>query len=67
MMTHLFEVLPPALRSAYAPDSAALAPLVAKDLRAGDIITVKGSKAIEMPKVIEAIKALGASKQKMAG
>jgi UDP-N-acetylmuramoyl-tripeptide--D-alanyl-D-alanine ligase len=67
MMKYLFEALPSARRGAYAPDSTALAPLVANDLRDGDIVTVKGSKAVEMPAVIEAIRAVGSSRQKMVG
>jgi len=58
MMVGLYEALPPALRGAYAEDSARLAPAVAADIRANDIITVKGSKAMLMPRVIAAIRAL---------
>ncbi|MGE3622447.1 MAG: UDP-N-acetylmuramoylalanyl-D-glutamyl-2,6-diaminopimelate--D-alanyl-D-alanine ligase [Bdellovibrionales bacterium] len=66
-MEHLYRELPPALRGLHAKDSGMLAPQVAADLRAGDIVTVKGSKAVRMDIVIEAIKALGSSgTQKMA-
>ena len=59
LMKHLFDSLPEILRGAHTKDSAALAPRVATDLKPGDIITVKGSNAIGMIKVIDAIKALG--------
>lgn len=58
MMAHLFEELPPSLRGACAADSAALAPLVASAVHSGDIVTIKGSKSMEMPKVIDALLAL---------
>ena len=61
MMKHLFDALPPTLRGSYAADSAALAAPVAADLRADDIITVKGSNAIKMQRVVDAVKALGAT------
>jgi UDP-N-acetylmuramoyl-tripeptide--D-alanyl-D-alanine ligase len=68
MMKHLFEALPPALRGFQAEDSASLAPHLAADLKAGDIVSVKGSNAMHMNRVIEAIKALDASpQQKSAG
>jgi UDP-N-acetylmuramoyl-tripeptide--D-alanyl-D-alanine ligase len=67
MMAHLFEALPPALRGFHAKDSAALAPHVASEIQAGDIVTVKGSKTTHMEKVIETIRERGAQKQKRVG
>jgi UDP-N-acetylmuramoyl-tripeptide--D-alanyl-D-alanine ligase len=58
LMRHLFEALPQARRGAHAPDSAALAPLVAAALRPGDAVVVKGSLGSRMAVVVAAIKAL---------
>jgi UDP-N-acetylmuramoyl-tripeptide--D-alanyl-D-alanine ligase len=58
-MRHLFEALPASRRGAYAPDSATLAPVVAGAVRAGDVLTVKGSKGSLMGRVIDAVAALG--------
>jgi UDP-N-acetylmuramoyl-tripeptide--D-alanyl-D-alanine ligase len=67
MMRHLYEALPEAIRGAHAPDSAILAPAVAEAVHAGDVLSIKGSKSMEMGRVIEALKALGAApSQKMA-
>jgi len=67
MMKHLHDALPATQRGFYAKDSTELAPRVASDLRAGDVITIKGSHSIHMELVIEAIKALDLSgKKKMA-
>jgi UDP-N-acetylmuramoyl-tripeptide--D-alanyl-D-alanine ligase len=51
----LFEALPAPLRAAHAPDSAALAPLVAAAVRAGDVVLVKGSLGSRMRLVVEAL------------
>ncbi|MDX2029018.1 MAG: Mur ligase family protein, partial [Alphaproteobacteria bacterium] len=58
MMAHLFEALPPALRGAHTKTSAELAPLVASTAHAGDVITIKGSKSMLMPMVLEALREL---------
>jgi len=58
MMRHLFDALPPELQGGYAADSAALAPLVMRDFKAGDIITVKGSLSMNMRLVVNALKNL---------
>ena len=69
MMAHLFEALPHAMRGGYAADSAALAPQVAAAVHTGDIVTIKGSKSMEMPKVVMALLALSSeqSHHKLAG
>lgn len=60
-MARLHEALPPALRGLHAADSAALAPLVADDVRAGDTVTVKGSLGSRMKVVLDALLALDAA------
>jgi len=48
----LFEALPAAMQGGYARDAAALAPMVAAALRAGDAVLVKGSHGSNMRAVI---------------
>lgn len=48
-------------RVVWAPDSEALAPLVAQAMRPGDVVMVKGSNGSKMKRVVEALKALGAN------
>jgi len=55
LMQHLHEALPEPMRGAHAPDSAALAPLLAAALRPGDIVTVKGSLGSRMALVVQAL------------
>ena len=59
-MAALHAALPPARRGAHAADSAALAPILADALRAGDAVLVKGSLGSRMAVVVRAIRALGA-------
>jgi UDP-N-acetylmuramoyl-tripeptide--D-alanyl-D-alanine ligase len=57
----LFEAIPAAKQGAFAQDSAALAPVVIRDLREGDVILVKGSFGSRMQKIVHALDtALGA-------
>ncbi len=62
-MRHLFDRLPPALRGAHAPDSAALAPIAADAVRAGDAIMIKGSAGSRMALVVDALKSLDRTQQ----
>jgi UDP-N-acetylmuramoyl-tripeptide--D-alanyl-D-alanine ligase len=59
MMKHLHDALPEDVRGFHAADSETLAPRVAKAVRAGDIVTIKGSKSMLMPVVVEALQARG--------
>lgn len=52
---HAYDALPAAIRGAHAVDSAALAPLVAAALRAGDAVLVKGSLGSKMKIVVDAV------------
>jgi UDP-N-acetylmuramoyl-tripeptide--D-alanyl-D-alanine ligase len=55
MMGLLHQAVPLALRGAHAADSAALAPLVAASVRAGDAVLVKGSLGSRMRLVVRAL------------
>ncbi len=59
-MAHLNAALPVAMRAGHAPESAALAPLVAASVRAGDVVSVKGSAGSRMQRVVDALRALSA-------
>lgn len=69
MMYHLFKSLPQNMRGSHAADSAALAPFITAAVRAGDIVTVKGSNSMAMSKVVAALRALSndQSHHKLAG
>ncbi len=54
-MRELFDRLPPALRGAHMPDTAALAPFVAEAAAPGDVVLVKGSLGMNMKAVIAAL------------
>ena len=58
MSAHLREALPAAQRGDHAADSAALAPLVAAAVHAGDVVAVKGSAGSRMRLVVDAVLAL---------
>ena len=55
LMRHLYDAVPPALRGAHAADSAALAPMVAAAVAAGDAILVKGSLGSRMKRVVDTL------------
>ena len=58
LMRGLFDAIPPGSRGAHAPDSASLAPIVAAQVRAGDVVLVKGSLGSRMKTIVEALDAL---------
>jgi UDP-N-acetylmuramoyl-tripeptide--D-alanyl-D-alanine ligase len=55
LMRHLFDAVPAERRGAYAADSAALAPIVAGAVAAGDAILIKGSLGSRMKRVVDAL------------
>ena len=59
LMKLLFDAVPASLRGAHAADSAALAPLVRAEARAGDAILVKGSLGSRMAVVVRALEGVG--------
>ncbi|HUO98818.1 MAG TPA: UDP-N-acetylmuramoyl-tripeptide--D-alanyl-D-alanine ligase [Rhizomicrobium sp.] len=56
LMKSLWDALPADCRTAYAPSSKEIAPVVAAALRPGDTVLVKGSNGSRMGLVIEAVK-----------
>jgi UDP-N-acetylmuramoyl-tripeptide--D-alanyl-D-alanine ligase len=59
LMRALCDALPERLHAVHAPDSAALGPLVARAVRPGDAILVKGSLGSRMRLVVQALDELG--------
>jgi UDP-N-acetylmuramoyl-tripeptide--D-alanyl-D-alanine ligase len=57
LMRHLYDSVPAALQGGHAPDSAALAPIVAGAVAAGDAVLVKGSLGSRMRLVVAALEA----------
>jgi UDP-N-acetylmuramoyl-tripeptide--D-alanyl-D-alanine ligase len=55
LMRNLFDAVPDTVRGFHATDSTALAPIVAKALKRGDAVLVKGSLGSAMKRIIEAI------------
>ena len=58
LMRHLFDRVPAGLRGGHAADSAALAPVVARAVRPGDAVLVKGSLGSRMRLVVERLEGL---------
>lgn len=54
-MAALFAALPKGKRGAHAPDSRALAPLIAHEVRSGDVVLVKGSLGSRMAEIVAAL------------
>jgi UDP-N-acetylmuramoyl-tripeptide--D-alanyl-D-alanine ligase len=59
LMRCLYDAVPERMRAAHAADSTSLAPLVARAVRPGDAILVKGSLGTRMKRVVEALDTLG--------
>lgn len=59
LMRLVYDAVPQGLRGAWAADSAALAPEVAADLRAGDAVLVKGSLGSRMARIVTALEEAG--------
>ncbi|AOO83311.1 UDP-N-acetylmuramoylalanyl-D-glutamyl-2,6-diaminopimelate--D-alanyl-D-alanine ligase [Bosea vaviloviae] len=55
LMRGLYDSLPSTLRGAYAAQSSGLEPLVLDAIRAGDVVTVKGSLGSRMGPIVKAI------------
>ena len=55
LMRGLYDSVPEAMRTAYAVDSAALAPLVARAIAPGDAVLIKGSLGSRMKLVVDAL------------
>jgi UDP-N-acetylmuramoyl-tripeptide--D-alanyl-D-alanine ligase len=56
-MHELFATVPAPMRAAHAPDSAALAPILARSIAPGDAILIKGSLGSRMRLVVNALDA----------
>jgi UDP-N-acetylmuramoyl-tripeptide--D-alanyl-D-alanine ligase len=61
LMERLHDALPREMRGGHGKDSAALSPIVAQAVRAGDVVAVKGSHGSRMSVVVQALAALDAS------
>jgi UDP-N-acetylmuramoyl-tripeptide--D-alanyl-D-alanine ligase len=60
LMAHLFAALPLMMQGGHAADAEALAPMVCKAIRPGDVLVVKGSAGSGMATVVRALQALAA-------
>ena len=56
LMENLVQALSPERRGGYAPSAAALEPTVLANVRAGDVVMVKGSKGILVSRIVKALK-----------
>ena len=55
LMHELFTAVPEAMRAAHTPDSASLAPILARSVAPGDAILIKGSLGSRMKLVVNAL------------
>jgi UDP-N-acetylmuramoyl-tripeptide--D-alanyl-D-alanine ligase len=55
LMSELFAAVPQPLQAGYAPDSGALAPILARSVAPGDAILIKGSLGSRMRLVVNAL------------
>jgi UDP-N-acetylmuramoyl-tripeptide--D-alanyl-D-alanine ligase len=67
LMRRLFDAIPAAIRGRHAEDAAALAPIVAASIAAGDAILVKGSLGSRMKTLVAALDALTEVREGRAG
>jgi UDP-N-acetylmuramoyl-tripeptide--D-alanyl-D-alanine ligase len=59
LMEHLHAALPASRRGLHAETAAELARLLPRELRAGDVVLVKGSKGSRVSGVVDALRKLG--------
>jgi len=62
LMKHLWDALAPAMRGVYAASSKDIAETVVSEMRAGDVVMVKGSYGSRMSVVVEALRSLAQQK-----
>jgi UDP-N-acetylmuramoyl-tripeptide--D-alanyl-D-alanine ligase len=62
LMMHLWDALAPAMRGVYGASSKDIAETVASDVRAGDVVMIKGSYGSKMSVVVEALRRLSQQK-----
>jgi UDP-N-acetylmuramoyl-tripeptide--D-alanyl-D-alanine ligase len=62
LMRNLWDALAPQMRGVYGASSKEIAETVAADLRAGDVVMIKGSYGSKMVVVVERLKALAQQK-----
>jgi UDP-N-acetylmuramoyl-tripeptide--D-alanyl-D-alanine ligase len=62
LMHHLWQAIAAGQRGGYAPSSAEIADQVVRDVKAGDVVMVKGSYGSKMRVVVEALRSLSHAK-----
>ncbi|MBF9043845.1 UDP-N-acetylmuramoyl-tripeptide--D-alanyl-D-alanine ligase [Rhodobacterales bacterium HKCCE4037] len=61
LMEHLHEALPGAKRGQHTETAQEMCPIIARNLRPGDVVLVKGSKGSKVSLVVDALRKLGQS------
>ncbi|MEJ6389101.1 UDP-N-acetylmuramoyl-tripeptide--D-alanyl-D-alanine ligase [Gymnodinialimonas ulvae] len=61
LMAHLHAALPEAKRGLHSETAQQMCPRIARELRPGDVVLVKGSKGSEVSRVVDALRKLGQS------